>query len=166
MSADKSRAETAQVLVSHCTELQTEEGLSHRALFSAFNQWIPLLLCHRRLPAGSNKQDKPDCWAIRYHRKWWSYNICIGTENRHENKAQVTRSRIVMMPSKSAHDSLQSSAKRLRPGLGNFVSAVAYHSCLSLPAAFTQPGRSLLADPCTLIHGLLKYTLASALSLR
>ena len=33
-AADKSRAETAQVLVSHCTELQTEEGLSHRALFS------------------------------------------------------------------------------------------------------------------------------------
>ena len=32
-AADKSRAKTAQVLVSHCTELQTE-GLSHRALFS------------------------------------------------------------------------------------------------------------------------------------
>ena len=30
----------------------------------------------------------------------------------------------------------------------NFVSAVAYHSCLSLPAALTQPGQSLLADPC------------------
>ena len=44
---------------------------------------------------------------------------------------------------------IQSSAKRRRPGLVNFVSAVAYHSCLSLPAAFTQPGRSLLADPCT-----------------
>ena len=46
---------------------------------------------------------------------------------------------------------LQSSAKRLRPGLVNFVSAVAYHSCLSLPAAFTQPGRSFLADPCTFL---------------
>ena len=33
-AAEKSRAKTAQVLVSHCTELQTEEGLSHRALFS------------------------------------------------------------------------------------------------------------------------------------
>ena len=43
---------------------------------------------------------------------------------------------------------VQSSAKRRRPGLVNFVSAVAYHSSLSLPAAFTQPGRSLLADPC------------------
>ena len=43
---------------------------------------------------------------------------------------------------------VQSSAKRLWPGLVNFVSALAYHSCLSLPAAFTQPGRSLLADPC------------------
>ena len=44
---------------------------------------------------------------------------------------------------------LQGSAKRLLPGLVNFVPAVAYHFCLSLPAAFTQPGRSLLADPCT-----------------
>ena len=39
---------------------------------------------------------------------------------------------------------------RLRPGLVNFVSVVAYHSCLSLPAAFTQPCRSLLAEPCRL----------------
>ena len=31
----------------------------------------------------------------------------------------------------------------------NLVSAVAYHSCLSLPVAFTQPGRSLLAELCT-----------------
>ena len=38
----------------------------------------------------------------------------------------------------------------MRPGLVNFITAVAYHFCLSLPAAFTQPGRSLLADPCIL----------------
>ena len=38
---------------------------------------------------------------------------------------------------------LQGSAKRLRPGLVNVVPAVAYHFCLSLPAAFTQPGLSL-----------------------
>ena len=43
---------------------------------------------------------------------------------------------------------IQGSAKRLWPGLVNFITAVAYHFCLSLPAAFTQPGRSLLADPC------------------
>ena len=30
------------------------------------------------------------------------------------------------------------------PGLVNYVSAVAYHFCLSLPAAFSRPGRSLL----------------------
>ena len=29
----------------------------------------------------------------------------------------------------------------------NFVAAVAYHSCLALPAAFTQPGAHLLAEP-------------------
>ena len=31
----------------------------------------------------------------------------------------------------------------------NFVTAVAYHVCLALPAAFTQPGARLLAEPCT-----------------
>ena len=30
----------------------------------------------------------------------------------------------------------------------NFIVAVAYHFCLSLPVTFTQPGRSLLAEPC------------------
>ena len=31
----------------------------------------------------------------------------------------------------------------------NFVAALSYHSCLALPAAFTQPGDCLLAEPCT-----------------
>ena len=31
----------------------------------------------------------------------------------------------------------------------NFVPAVAYHICLALPAAFTQPGIHLLAEPCS-----------------
>ena len=35
--------------------------------------------------------------------------------------------------------------KKPFPGLVNFVAAVAYHFCLSLPAAFTQPGVNLLA---------------------
>ena len=44
---------------------------------------------------------------------------------------------------------LQGSAKRRSPGLVHFVPAVAYHFCLNLPAAFTQPGARLLAKPCT-----------------
>ena len=32
----------------------------------------------------------------------------------------------------------------------NFVSAVAYHFCLAVPAAFAQPGDHLLADLCML----------------
>ena len=44
---------------------------------------------------------------------------------------------------------VQGSAKRRSPGLVNSVAAVAYHFCLALPAAFTQPGDHLLADPCT-----------------
>ena len=35
---------------------------------------------------------------------------------------------------------LQRSAKRQSTGLVNFVAAVAYHICLALPVAFTQPG--------------------------
>ena len=31
----------------------------------------------------------------------------------------------------------------------NFVPAVAYHFCLPLPAAVTQPGDHLLTEPCT-----------------
>ena len=46
-------------------------------------------------------------------------------------------------------DVIQGSAKRLRPGLVNFLTAVAYHFYLALPAGFTKPGWSLLADPCT-----------------
>ena len=44
---------------------------------------------------------------------------------------------------------VQGSAKRRASGFVNFVPAVAYHSYLALPAAFTQPGAHLLAEPCT-----------------
>ena len=43
---------------------------------------------------------------------------------------------------------IQGSAKRWSPGLVSFVPALAYHFCLALPAAFTQPGACLLAEPC------------------
>ena len=36
------------------------------------------------------------------------------------------------------------------PGLVNFVTAVAFHFFLALPAALTQPGDHLLTEPCTL----------------
>ena len=47
---------------------------------------------------------------------------------------------------------MQGSAKVGAPGLTNFVTADAYHFCPSLPAAFTQPGASILADFRTLVH--------------
>ena len=52
---------------------------------------------------------------------------------------------------------LQGSAESLRPGLVNFVIAVAYHFFPSLPAAFTQPGLSLLADPCIFLDLLISF---------
>ena len=47
-------------------------------------------------------------------------------------------------------DPVQASAKRLWPGLVDFVPAIAYHFCVALPAAFTQTGYHLLAEPCTI----------------
>ena len=43
---------------------------------------------------------------------------------------------------------IQRSAIVNAPGFVNCVPAVAYHFCLNLPAAFTQPGASALADLC------------------
>ena len=43
---------------------------------------------------------------------------------------------------------LQGSAIRQSPGLVNFVTVIAYHICLALPAALTQPGVHLLVKPC------------------
>ena len=48
---------------------------------------------------------------------------------------------------------IHGSAKRRPPGLVNSVPALAYHFCLSLLAAFTQPGDHLLAEPCTSENG-------------
>ena len=43
---------------------------------------------------------------------------------------------------------VQGSANPRTPGLVNFVIAVAYHFCLNLLRAFSQPGARGLADPC------------------
>ena len=41
----------------------------------------------------------------------------------------------------------------------NFVYALAYPSCLALPAAFTPPGARLLAEPFIYIHNHSQYIL-------
>ena len=53
-----------------------------------------------------------------------------------------------IVSSDSRHLCVQGTTKRLRPGLVNFVPALAYHFCLNLLNAFTKPGRSLLVVPC------------------
>ena len=63
----------------------------------------------------------------------------------------------------------QGSAKRRSPGLVNSVPAVAYHFCPPLPAAFTQPGDHLVADPMVIyvtsyVHGPLMHFFQEALS--
>ena len=42
------------------------------------------------------------------------------------------------------------STNRRATGFVNFVLALAYHFCLNLPAAFTQPEACLLVEPCTI----------------
>ena len=44
---------------------------------------------------------------------------------------------------------VQGSTNRRGPGFMNFVLALAYHFCLNMHAAFTQPGARLLVEPCT-----------------
>ena len=51
---------------------------------------------------------------------------------------------------------LQGLAEKWVPGLVNFVLAVAYHLCLALPGAFTQPGDHLLSDPCTHVTSVIQ----------
>ena len=46
------------------------------------------------------------------------------------------------------HLYIQGSPKECFPGLVNFVTAVAYHFCLNLPRAFSQPGKHSFGDPC------------------
>ena len=52
-------------------------------------------------------------------------------------------------------EQVQGSTNRRAPGLVNVVPALAYHFCLNLPAAFTQPGAHLLVEPCTVWGGKL-----------
>ena len=47
------------------------------------------------------------------------------------------------------HIKVQGWTKRRSPV--KFITALAYHSCLALPAAFTQPGNRLIAKPCTVV---------------
>ena len=42
------------------------------------------------------------------------------------------------------------------PGLVNYVPAVAYHFCLNLLVAFSQPGNGLIVKPCSLYRSPLQ----------
>ena len=57
---------------------------------------------------------------------------------------------------------VEGSAKRRYPGLVNFVTAVAHHFCLALPAAFTQPGDNLLAEVCMFGSEVISRTLGAS----
>ena len=54
-------------------------------------------------------------------------------------------------------DDIQRSAIRRSPGSVNFVTALAYHFCLALSAAFAQPGDHLLVESSTLRKIIIYY---------
>ena len=56
---------------------------------------------------------------------------------------------VVLAPKICGEATVQRSAKVGAPGLVNFITAVAYHFCPTLPAAFTQHGALPLANFCT-----------------
>ena len=68
-----------------------------------------------------------------------------GQHDQRETARRSSRNRSWMQSMKV----VQGSAKRHAQGLVNFISAVAFHFCLALPAVFTQPRAHLLAEPCT-----------------
>ena len=57
------------------------------------------------------------------------------------------------LPITDLHE-VEGSAKRRSPGLVNFVSALSSRFCLTLPAAFMEPGVCLIAEPCTRERGV------------
>ena len=48
-------------------------------------------------------------------------------------------------------------------GLVNFVPDVAYHFCLNVPAAFSQPGNGLIREPCSMGFGQGQINLSPSL---
>ena len=57
------------------------------------------------------------------------------------------------LPTPMLMKTVQRLAKVGAPGLVNFITAVAYHFCPSLPTAFTQPGASTLANRVKCVVG-------------
>ena len=66
----------------------------------------------------------------------------MGKGHRRERGAVLHCPRVV----NAAWSKIQRSAEVGAPGLVNFITAVANNFCSILPAAFTQPGASTLAD--------------------
>ena len=59
---------------------------------------------------------------------------------------------------------LQGFTVRPFPGLENFVPAVAYHFCLSMPVAFSQLGNGLKVEPRDDSFGVMQFDFYSFLT--
>ena len=73
---------------------------------------------------------------------WWILLDRFGGRG-NELKAVIAHNAVTLFPD------VQRSAKVGAPGLVNFITALAYHFCPSLPAAIAQAGASISANLCT-----------------
>ena len=91
---------------------------------------------------------------------WEMATLCLGDVKSQEIKTAIMANcplasidphpvRQVLMFLVDRCMNIQGSTNRRALGLVNFVPALAYHFCLNLPAAFTQPGARILVEPCT-----------------
>ena len=84
---------------------------------------------------------------IYKYMKTWQNHHGPGFVNSHLGP-EAARKRYHATNLPSVSPIIQRSAKVFVRGLVNFVLALAYHFCLNLPAAFTQPRARLLVEPC------------------
>ena len=78
-------------------------------------------------------------------------------ERRRGRLGKTTDISTFLRPESELASSLQRSANVGAPGLVTSITAVAYHFCPSLPAAFTQPGASI-AVLCTYSEWMMPLT--------
>ena len=78
----------------------------------------------------------------------WGIWVWVGKRASRKERTEAMRNAQGFIKKKGKRR-LQGTTEMLWPGLVSFVPALAYHFCLALPAAFTQPGVRLSAGPCT-----------------
>ena len=87
----------------------------------------------------------PRSWfQLSSHRGWWT--LRYRGDGRRVAKDTAESSCVESLLLTQPSTGLQ---YKVGPRFGEFFPAVAYHLCLNLPAAFSQPGNGHIVQPCT-----------------